>query len=84
MLYIYKDYNTSLSICENIWFQRLMLCQCPYVLFPFRSSLMEEVLLVMVKKTMDYHVLLNLASTIIVSASLTYGCLMAMWILLFR
>ncbi len=46
-----------------------MLCQCPHVLFPFRSSIVEEVLLNMVKRTMVHLVLSNFASTNVVSAS---------------
>jgi hypothetical protein len=46
-----------------------MLCQCPRVLFPFWSSIVEEVLLAMVKKTVDQHVLSNFASTTVVSTS---------------
>jgi len=38
-------------------------------LFPSRSSFVEEVLLAMVKKTMDHHVLPNLASIAIVFAN---------------
>jgi len=46
-----------------------MLCQCPRALFPFQSSIMEEVLLTMFKKTVDFHVLSNLTSTTVVSTS---------------
>jgi hypothetical protein len=55
--------------CENVWFQRLVIRQCSHVQFPFRSSFVEEMLPTMVKKTMDQHVVPNLASTIIVSIS---------------
>jgi hypothetical protein len=50
-------------------FGGLVLHQSPYVLFLSRSSFVEEVLPTMVKKTMDHHVLPNLALTIVVSTS---------------
>jgi hypothetical protein len=46
-----------LSTCKNIWHQRLVIHQCFGVNFPFRSNLVEHVLLEMVQKTMDLHVL---------------------------
>jgi len=46
-----------------------VLSQCLHVLFPFRSSLVEEMLLTMVKKTMDHHVLSNLTFATVVSVS---------------
>jgi hypothetical protein len=58
-----------LSTCENVWLQRLVLHQSPHELFPFRFFCVEEVLLAMVKKTMDHHVLPNLALAIVVYAS---------------
>jgi hypothetical protein len=61
-----------LSTCENIWLQRLVLHQCPHVLFPFHFFLIEEMLLAMVKKTMDHDVLLNLTFATIVLLVLTY------------
>ncbi len=66
MLYIYKGY-TPLSTCKmfgKCW--KLELHQCFHVLFFFQSFLMEEVLLIIVKKTMDHHVLFNLAFATIV------------------
>ncbi len=39
------------------------------MVFPFQSSFVGEVLFTMVKKTMDQHVLPNLASTIVMSTS---------------
>ncbi len=68
MLHICKGYRPLFS-CENIWFQRLVLCQCPQVQFPFQSFLVEEILLAMVKKTLDRHVLPNLKFVITISAS---------------
>jgi hypothetical protein len=47
----------------------LVLSQCPYVLFPFWSQLVEEVFPAMVTKSMDIHVLLKLTSVVIVFAS---------------
>jgi hypothetical protein len=41
MLYLYKGYN-PLSTCKNIWLQSLVLCQCPYVVFPSCSFWVEE------------------------------------------
>jgi len=60
VLYIFKGY-TFLSTCENIWLHRLVLQQCPCVVFPFRSSLMEWMLLTMVTKTIKLHVLPHLS-----------------------
>jgi hypothetical protein len=40
VLYICKGYKL-LSTCENIWIKRLILCQCPCIIFPSRSSFME-------------------------------------------
>jgi hypothetical protein len=57
-----------LSTCENIWLQRLVLWQCPFVVFPFQTTLVEDVL-AMVSKTMQLHVLLGLARVKIVFAS---------------
>jgi hypothetical protein len=68
VFYTCKGYK-PLSNHENIWLQRLVLHQCPRVVFPSQSSFVGEMLLAMVKKTMDQHVLPNLASTIIMSAS---------------
>jgi hypothetical protein len=68
VLHICKGYK-PLSIYKNIWFQRLMLRQCLHVLFPFQSFLVEEMFLAMVKKTMDHHVLSNLAFVTVVSIS---------------
>ncbi len=67
-MYICKGYR-PLSTCENVWLRRLILHQSLCVLFPFRSSFVEEVLSAMVKKTMDHHVLSNLTLTTMVFAS---------------
>jgi hypothetical protein len=40
-----------LSTCENIWLQRLVLWQCPLVIFPSQTTLVEDVLLEMISKT---------------------------------
>ncbi len=64
-----KGYKTFVSTCENIWLQRLMLCQCPCILFFSWFSLVEEMFRTMVKKTMDHHFLSNFASTTIIFAS---------------
>jgi hypothetical protein len=58
-----------LSNCENIWFQKLVLHQCPHVVFSSQFCFVKCMLLAMVKKTMDQHVLLSLAFTIVVSIS---------------
>jgi hypothetical protein len=50
-------------------FGGLVVDQNPRVLFPSRFSFVEEVLPTMVKKTMDHHVLPNLALAIVVLAS---------------
>jgi hypothetical protein len=53
MLYLYKGYK-PLSTCKNIWLQSLVLCQCPYVVFPFCSFWVEEVILAMMKKNYGF------------------------------
>ncbi len=60
------------STCENIWLQRLVLHQCPRVIFPFCVTLVKDVLPTMVSKTMQLHVLLGLvkAKTIFVNFEL--------------
>jgi hypothetical protein len=68
MLYICKGY-IPLSTCKNIWLQRLVLHQCPNVVFLFCYTLVEKLIHVMVKKTMDLQMLPNLASTTIVTTS---------------
>lgn len=65
VLYIYKGY-TFLSTCENVWFHRLILCQCLCVVFPSWSSLMEQVFHAMAIKTMELYVLPYLESIAIV------------------
>ncbi len=62
VLYICKGY-IPLSTCKNVWFSKLVLHQNLHVLFLSQLSLVEEVLRAMVKKTMDHHVLPNLALT---------------------
>ncbi len=61
MFYICKGY-WAFSTIKNIWLRRLILCRCPQVSFSSWTILVNEVLLVMVKKTLDLHVLSNLAS----------------------
>jgi hypothetical protein len=60
VLYIFKGYR-SFSTCENIWLHMLVLQQCPCVVFPFHSSLLERMLLTMVTKTIKFHVLPHLS-----------------------
>ncbi len=67
MFDIWKGYRPLSTHERMFWLQRSILHQCPHVLFPFQSSLMEIMLHVMVKKTIDHHVLSNLASTIVMS-----------------
>jgi hypothetical protein len=66
-MYICKGYKPLLT-CENVWLHRLVLCQCPHVLFLSQFSLVENMLHAMVTKTMD-HVLSNLAFAIVVFSS---------------
>jgi hypothetical protein len=68
VFYICKCYRI-LTLCENIWLCKLMLHQCPRVVFPCHSSLMEHFFPTMVTKTMNKHVLLNLKSTTTISRS---------------
>lgn len=65
VFYICKGYKPPSSF-ENIWLHRLILCQCHHV-FPFRSSFVKQVLLIMVTKTKNLHVLPNLKFEIIIS-----------------
>jgi hypothetical protein len=69
VFYSCKGYK-PLSTCKNIWFRWLVLHQCLHVHFFSRSSLMEKMLPIMVRKTMDQHVLLDLAPKTMVSTSL--------------
>jgi hypothetical protein len=57
------------STCENIWLKRLVLCLCLHLVFPSWATFIEEVLPIMVKKTMQLHVLLGLAkvTTLLIS-----------------
>ncbi len=50
VLYIYKCYKT-ISITKSIWLKRSVLCQCPWVSFPFQVVFVDEVFLVMVRKS---------------------------------
>jgi hypothetical protein len=68
MLYLCKGYM-PLSTCKNIWLQRLVLHQCPNVVFLFHNTLVQKMIHVMVKKTTDLQMLPNLASTTILTAS---------------
>jgi hypothetical protein len=58
-----------LSTCKNIWHWRLGFHQCFGVNFPFHSNLVEHVLLEMVQKTMDLHVLPSLKTATTISTS---------------
>jgi hypothetical protein len=71
VLYICKGYM-ALSSCENVWLQRLVLQQCPHVIFPSHSNLVEKVLFGMVQKTMNLHVLLYLNSATMVFISFDF------------
>jgi hypothetical protein len=42
VLYICKEYM-ALSSYENVWLRRLILRQCPHVIFPFHFNLVEKV-----------------------------------------
>ncbi len=68
MLNVCKGYM-FLSTCENIWLQSSMLRQCPHVMFPFHSTLVEEAISTMIIKTMNLHVLLHLAFIMTIFAS---------------
>jgi hypothetical protein len=57
-----------LPTCDNIWLRRLVLRLCLHVVFPFHVTFVKEMLLTMVTKTMQLHVLLRLAKTITLSA----------------
>jgi len=55
-----------LSICDNIWLRRLVLRLCPRASW---AMFVEKVLLAMVKKTMQLHLLLELAMATTLSVS---------------
>jgi hypothetical protein len=57
VLYTCKGYM-PLSTCENIWLWNV-LHQCPRVVFPSRTTLVEEVSPIIITKTMQLHVLLT-------------------------
>jgi hypothetical protein len=61
-----------LSSCENIWLRKLVLHQCPHVIFTFHSCLVEQVLHAMVTKTMNLHVLPHLKSITTISCSFDF------------
>jgi hypothetical protein len=67
-LYICKGYQVF-STTKNVWLKRLVLCQCPQVSFLSQIVFVDDVFPTMVKKTLDFHVLPNLASTTIISTS---------------
>jgi hypothetical protein len=48
-----------LSTFENTWLQRLVLHQCPHVIFPSHVTLVKDVLTTMVSKTMQLHVFIK-------------------------
>jgi hypothetical protein len=74
VFYICKGYKVF-SFIENIWLKRLMLCGCLSFYFPFQIVIVDELLLTMIKETMNLHVLLNLASRNIVLQVLMFRCL---------
>jgi len=67
VLYFFKGYK-FFSTYENIWLHMLVLQQCPCVVFPFLSSFLEWMLLIMVTKTIKLHVLPHLSFAITMSA----------------
>ncbi len=67
-MYICKGYRPFVNLHECLALE-VNFTPKIRVLFFFRSSFVEEVLPTMVKKTMDHHVLPNLASTTVVSTS---------------
>ncbi len=62
MLYLCKGYK-PFSTCENMWLYKLVLHQCPHVVLPSHFALVEQLILTMLNKAMDLHVLPNFAST---------------------
>jgi len=58
-----------LSTYDNIWLRRLVLRFCSRVVFPSWVMFVKEVLLAMVKKTMQLHVLPELAKATTLSTS---------------
>ncbi len=58
-----------LSACDNIWLRRLVLRFCSRVVFPSWVMFVKEVLLAMVKKTMQLHVLPELVKATTLSTS---------------
>jgi hypothetical protein len=69
MFYICKGY-WAFSTIRNFWLRRSILCWCPQVSFSSWTILVNEMLLAMVKKTLDFHVLSNFASI----ATISYNC----------
>jgi hypothetical protein len=58
-----------LSTFDNIWLRRLIFRLCPCVVFPSCVTFLEEMLLAMVTKTMQLHVLPGLAKATTLSTS---------------
>ncbi|KAG0584835.1 hypothetical protein M758_3G242300 [Ceratodon purpureus] len=59
-LYVLKAHQ-PLSSVENVWLRRLLLSQCPRLLFPSRLELVEDVIHKLETKTMEKYVVPSLA-----------------------
>jgi hypothetical protein len=68
ILYITKGYR-PLSSIENVWLRRLVLCQCGPITFLSKQKFSNEVILSMVNKTMECHVLPTFVDVITVTTT---------------
>lgn len=74
-LYIVKAHQ-PLSSVESIWLRRLLLSQCPRILFPSRLELLDDAIPKLVAKTLEKYVVPSLAgcTTATVSFDLWMSC----------
>jgi len=52
--------NLPIQFVESIWLKWLALCSCPKLIFSFRKQFSQEILLRLVEKTKQFHVLFAL------------------------
>lgn len=74
-LYTVKAHQL-LSSVENVWLRRLLLSQCPRILFPSRLEFLDDVIPKLVSKTLEKYVVPSLAgcTTATVSFDLWMSC----------
>jgi len=73
LLYIIKSYQ-PLNSTKNVWLKRLVFHQCGRVTFLSKQQLSDKVIMSMVSKTMECHVLLVLLMPLQLQPHLICGC----------